>query len=91
MGLRLSVKEALKNNIMVIVYASYTDTLQFVDDKVKTDSIWQAQLRLKIIWKIRKDFLVVLHMMIYHLFPMNFQLAWLSIPASLLDTLEYSL
>ena len=39
MGLRLSVKEALKNNIMVIVYASYTDTLQFVDDKVKTDSI----------------------------------------------------
>ena len=39
MGIRLSVKEALKSNIMVIVYASYSDTLQFVDDKVKTDAI----------------------------------------------------
>ena len=39
MGIRMVVKKPLENNIMVIVYASYSDRFQFVDDKVKTDVI----------------------------------------------------
>ena len=39
MGLRMTTSKPLNENIMVIVCASYTDTLQFVDDKVKTDVI----------------------------------------------------
>ena len=39
MGIRLTTSKPLKENVMVIVYASYTDTLQFVDDKVKTDIV----------------------------------------------------
>ena len=39
MGIRMTVSKPLANNIMVIVYASYSDNFQFVDDKVKTDVI----------------------------------------------------
>ena len=39
MGIRMTTSKPLKENIMVIVYASYSDTLQFVDDKVKTDLV----------------------------------------------------
>ena len=39
MGIRMTTSKPLKENIMVIVYASYSDTLQFVEDKVKTDVI----------------------------------------------------
>ena len=39
MGIRMTTSKPLNTNIMVIVYASYPDTLQFVEDKVKTDVI----------------------------------------------------
>ena len=39
MGIRMRTREPLANNIMVLVFASYSDTLQFVDDKVKTEVI----------------------------------------------------
>ena len=39
MGIKMSTSKALESNIMVMVYASYSDTLQFVDDKVKTEII----------------------------------------------------